>query len=163
LPFGRRVVVDIAHSGHDVFVAEASDTGWTDTAFGASADAAAGAIWPLSHAGFGAWRDRHGRDPYGVARTQKRHIAGANALFALTPDFLADRATVVAALGIDLADIVVASGRVRDGPELVAEKKKGAAILSALGRPNRLLLSGIIRLGVDREYWGPPISTPSHP
>ena len=58
-------------------------------------------------------------------------------------------------LGIDLADIAQAAGRVRDGPELVAEGEKGAAILSALGRPNRLLLPGIIRLGVDRKYWGP--------
>lgn len=68
---------------------------------------------------------------------------------------MAPLTTVVAALGIDLADIVVAAGRVRDGPELVAEGEKGAAILSALGQPNRLLLPGIIRLGVDREYWGP--------
>jgi hypothetical protein len=130
---------------------------WTETAFGASADAAVQVRWPLSHADDGAWRAEYGREPYGVARTQRRHVAAVNVLLALTPQLASERATVVAALGVDLAAITQAAGRVRDGPELVAEGEKGAAILSALGRPGRRLLAGINRLGIDREYWGPPV------
>lgn len=141
-----------------MIVAESGVDAWTETAFGASVDAAARVLWPVSHAESGMWRAEHGRDPYGVARTQRRHIAGVNALLALTPRLESERATVVAVLGVDLADISVAAGRVRDGPEVVVEGEKGAAILSAFGRPSRRLLSGINRLGVDREYWGPPVS-----
>lgn len=160
-PFGRRPVVDVSPAGHDVVVGAAPADPWTDTAFGAATDAAAHVIWPQSHADDGAWRAAYGREPYGTARTQRRHIAGINALFALTPKLDAERPTVVAALGLDLADIVVAAGRVRDGPELVAEGAKGADLLRALGTPRRRLLAGILRLGVDREYWGPPSTDPT--
>lgn len=157
-PFGRRTTVVISHAGFDLDDHDAGLGAWQQTAFEASSDAAAGCRWPDSAGEMGRWRREHGREPYGVARTQRRHIDGANILFALTSELEACQATVVAAIGVNLSDIIQASCRVRDGPCLMAEGKKGAAILSSLGPPRRHLLTGINRLGVDRGYWGPPIS-----
>jgi len=153
-------VVVVSHTGFDVDGHDVGLDAWTETAFGASSDAASGCRWPHSAAEVVAWRRQHEREPYGVARTQRRHIKGINTLFALTAEHAARQASVVAAIGVNLSDVVQAAGRVRDGPPLLAEGKKGAAILNTLGAPRRRLLSGICRLGVDREYWGPPISTP---
>lgn len=161
-PFGRRSVVAVSYAGFDIVGHEVGLGAWMSTAFGASSDAAASRVWPESRAGIVTWRTQYGRDPYGVARTQRRHIAGVNALFALTPEHAGEQAAVVAAIGVNLSDIVQASGRVRDGPLWEAEGKKGAAILSILGAPRRYLLSGINRLGTDRKYWGPPISAHHH-
>lgn len=157
-PFGRRSVLAISRAGFDITGHADGLDAWTATAFGASSDAAMSRVWPESRAGIGSWRIQHGRDPYGVARTQRRHIAGVNVLMALTSELAGEQAAVVAAIGLNLSDIIQASGRVRDGPFWEAEGKKGAAILSILGTPRRHLLSGINRLGVDRKYWGPPIS-----
>jgi len=159
-PYGRRRIVVVSHAGFDVEDHDAGLDAWTETAFGASSDADAGCRWPHSAAEVVAWRRRHEREPYGVARTQRRHIKGINTLFALTAEHAARQASVVAAIGVNLSDVVQAAGRVRDGPPLLAEGKKGAAILNTLGAPRRRLLAGICRLGVDREYWGPPISAP---
>jgi hypothetical protein len=162
-PFGRRGAVAVSHAGFDIAGHPAGLDAWTTTAFGASSDAASGRVWPETRAGIIAWRGEHERDPYGVARTQRRHMAGVNALFALTPELSSEQATVVAAIVVNLSDIVQASGRVRDGPFWEAEGKKGAAILSILGAPRRHLLTGINRLGADRKYWGPPISAHHQP
>lgn len=161
-PFGRRRAVVVSHAGFDVEDYGAGLDAWTETVFGASSDAAAGCRWPNSAADVVAWRVRYEREPYGVARTQRRHIEGVSALFALAPKLEGRQAGVVAAIGVNLSDIAQAAGRVRDGPALVAEGKKGAAILRILGTPRRRLLPGINRLGVDREYWGPPFSTNHH-
>lgn len=162
-PFGRRRVVILSPAGFDIDRHEVGLSAWTETAFGATADADAGCRWPHSSAEVVAWRGRYKREPYGVAKTQRRHIAGVNTLFALTLELKRCQESVVAAIGVNLSAVAQAAGRVRDGPALVAEGKKGAAILSALGAPCRRLLPGINRLGVDREFWGPPISTHSNP
>lgn len=161
-PFTRRRVVVVSPGGFDIAGQDAGLEAWTETVFGASADASSGCRWPNSGADVVAWRLRYGREPYGVARTQRRHIEGVCVLFALTPKLQNRQTGVVAAIGINLSDIAQTAGRVRDGPALVAEGEKGAAILRTLGAPCRRLLPGINRLGVDREYWGPPFSTNHH-
>jgi len=142
-------------AGFDVAPSGAGLDDWSDTACGAAVDASKSELWPQSGSGVQAWRLKYKRDPYGVARTQRRHIAGINLLFAVSTSNLNEQAAVVAAIGVDLSAIVQAAGRVRDGPSLVAEGSKGADILRSLGRPSRRLLPGITRLGISREYWGP--------
>ena len=156
-PFSRRIIVLVSPAGADVECNGAGLDDWTDTAFGASADASASIGWPSSSSRVPAWRLKHDREPYGVARTQRRHIAGINLLFALSSNSSDEQAEVVAAIGVDLSVIIQAAGRVRDGPSLVAEGRKGADILRALGRPSRRLLPGMIRLGISRAYWGPQV------
>jgi len=154
-PFLRRIIVHVSPAGFDVAPSGAGLDDWSDTACGAAVDASKSELWPQSGSGVQAWRLKYKRDPYGVARTQRRHIAGINLLFAVSTSNLNEQAAVVAAIGVDLSAIVQAAGRVRDGPSLVAEGSKGADILRSLGRPSRRLLPGITRLGISREYWGP--------
>jgi hypothetical protein len=154
-PYGRRCLVMLTpygfeHSGLGV-------DAWRETSFGASIEAALGVKWPKSAAEITAWRKTHLRDPYGVERTQKRHIAGVSSLFALPESFADQRPHVVAAIGNNLSDLTfTTSGRARDGPHWIEEGARGAAILRNLGTPRRSLLPGITRLGVDRGFWGKP-------
>jgi hypothetical protein len=98
----------------------------------------------------------HGSEPYGVARTQRRHISGANELFALSTELVNSRSRVVTITGVGMADLVSATTRARDGPDIVAQGAMSKEILQALGAPSRAVFTGISRLGVDREYWGRP-------
>lgn len=154
LPFGRRIVLAVAPSGLIIDDPGPGLDAWSETCFGATVEASQCLVWPASSGGARAWQMRHGHAPYGVRRTQLRHIAGANTLFGLSSALTSERPTVVAATGLNMSDIVQAAGRVRDGPLLVTEGMKGADILRALGPPNRRLLPGFVRLGIDREYWG---------
>lgn len=159
LPYGRRPMVHVSLAGVDIGGIAAGVEGWVETAVGAAVDAAAQRLWPVSAGGAREWEARYGREPYGVRRTQARHAVGAAALFALSDDLVEARAKVAALLGINLSVIAVAAGRARDGPPLVALGTKGAELLSAAGRPRLHLLSGMTRLGADRQYWGPPINS----
>lgn len=156
-PYSRRKNVEVSPGGFDIEGNFPDLTSWTDTSFGAAVDASELRIWPETWSEATNWRRKYGSEPYGVAKTQRRHIYGINNLFALTPDKLESQAKVVAVLGVDLSLIVQASGRVRDGPKIVAEGCKGAAVLRALGKSSRRLLPGITQLGFDCEYWGPQV------
>jgi hypothetical protein len=159
LPFGRRRMVHVSPDGFDVEDHAPGVESWGETAFGAAIDANASRLWPLSAGDFVAWEDRFGHAPYGVRRTQSRHVDGVLGLFAVHAELSAERARVAALLDLDLSAIVMAAKRSRDGPPLVASGAKGAELLSAAGRPSRRLLPGLIRLGADRQYWGPPQNT----
>jgi hypothetical protein len=156
-PFSRRINADVSLAGFDIEGGVEGLESWTHTSFGAAVDAEASRIWPASSSGIKKWSLKHGIEPYGVAKTQRRHIAGINSLFALSTHNSEDQAKVVATLGVNLSVLAQESGRVRDGPEIVAEGSKGAAVLSALGKSSRRLLPGITRLGFDRGYWGPQV------
>jgi len=149
-------MVHVTPDDLEVFDVGEPPEAWVETAFGAAVDAAARRPWPKSAGGFIAWRKRFGREPHGVFRTQLRHMDGALVLFALVDSIAADQPAVAAALGIDLSDVVMAARRIRDGPAWRAKGETGTDLLGAVGRPRRSLLSGFIRLGRDRRYWGPP-------
>ena len=159
LPFGRRPLVHVTASGFEVGGLGDGAEAWRETVFGGAVDASAKRLWPLTASGSKEWEDRHGREPYGVRRTQARHVKGVLGLLALTVELARERPTVAAVLEFDLSRIAVCAARPRDGPPLVACGAKGAELLSAVGRPRRRMLSGFVRLGADRQYWGPPINT----
>jgi hypothetical protein len=159
LPFGRRPVVCVTASGFDIGGLEDSVEAWADTAFGAAVDAGAKRLWPVTAGGCKEWEERYGREAYGVRRTQARHVAGVLMFMALSAELALERPKVAAVLDFDLSTIAVCAARPRDGPPLVACGAKGAELLSAVGRPCRRLLPGFVRLGADRQYWGPPINT----
>lgn len=158
-PYGRRPLVEITPAGLDVLGLEGGNEAWVETTFGAAVDADAKRPWPTAANGNAAWRERVGREPYGVRRTQRRHIAGMLRFFALVDDLVRERPRVAATIAIDLLDIVKAAGHARDGPAVVAKGAKGAELLRTIGAPRRQLLSGFVRLGADRGYWGPPNET----
>jgi hypothetical protein len=155
----RRIIVEVAPSGFDIEDKTNAIESWTQTSFGAAVDASAARVWPQSSApsGKAAWAQKYGWEPYGVAKTQRRHIAGINSLFGISANRLEDQSKVVAAIGVDLTVLVQAAGHPRDGPKMVAEGSKGVAVLRALGRSRRRLLPGITRLGFEREFWGPQV------
>ena len=155
MPFGRRQLVLVSPAGIDIESGEKGIDAWNDTAFGALSDASSGRLWPLSSGGNKAWYAHFGREPYGVLRTQKRHIKGALHLFALAENQVAERPHVVAELRINLSDIIDLTKRARDGPKVVIDSVKGAEILRIIGKPCGNLFSGICRLGLARRYWGP--------
>lgn len=159
LPFGRRPIVEVTASGFDVGGLEKGVEAWSETAFGAAVDAGVKRLWPVTAGGSKEWEKRYSRKPYGVRRTQARHVKGVLELMALSAELALERPTVAAALDFDLSRIAACAARPRDGPPLVACGAKGAELLSAAGRPRRRLLSGFVRLGADRQYWGPPIHT----
>jgi hypothetical protein len=159
LPFGRRPMAVVTHSGLDLIDGVRGPEAWTETAFGASVDASANRPWPLTRGGNMLWREKFGRDPYGVLRTQERHLVGANRLFALTNDLHSERGKVAAFLHIDLADVETTASRARDGPRLKVMGQMGVGLLSTIGQPRRRVLVGLVRLGADRRYWGPPNTT----
>ena len=80
LPYGRRAMAMVTHSGLDVICRESGLDLWIETAFGASVDASFDRAWPKSSGGKKAWFSRFGREPYGVLRTQLRHVGGVNRL-----------------------------------------------------------------------------------
>ncbi len=155
-PFGRRPIAEVAPDGSDVDGLEPGVEAWRDTAFGAAVDAAAQRPWPLTAGGIIKWRERFGVEPYGVRRTQLRHLEGSRRLFALDPDQTTEHPRVASTIQADLTDIVSASHRVRDGPGMVACGEGIVGLLSTLGHPGRRMLTGFDRLGVARGYWGPP-------
>lgn len=157
LPFGRRPMVHATPDDLDVFGFEKGLNAWSETAFGAVVDAAACRPWPVSAGDFRTWAERHGREPYGVLKTQYRHVSGVLDLFAITDDLVSERPAVAAALFMDMSDIEGAAGKIRDGPLLRCAGEKGAAVLSAAGAPRRRLLPGMTRLGATRRFWGPPL------
>ena len=159
LPFGRRPIVHVTASGFDVGGLGDGVEAWSETTFGAAVDAAAKRLWPLTAGGSQEWEKQHDRYPYGVRRTQARHVKGVLVLMALSDDLTLERPTVAAVLGFDLSQIAACAAKPRDGPPLVACGAKGAELLSAAGRPRRRVLRGFVRLGADRQYWGPPINT----
>ena len=153
-PYGRRTLVHVTPTGEDVMGLSVDVSSWGDSAFGASVDASRRWLWPLSFRGFREFELRYGHRPYGVRRTQMRHVEGVLRLFALFPDQESERPAVAAWQGIDLTLLAQAASRPRDGPPLVVGGAQGVAILSAIGRPRRGILPGMNRLGVAREYWG---------
>lgn len=157
LPFGRRPMVHVTPDNLDVLNSEDDLGAWSETAFGAVVDAAEHRPWPVAAGGFKAWAECHGREPYGVLKTQYRHVSGALDLFAITEDLAGERPAVAAALFMDMSDIEAAAQKIRDGPLLRCAGQKGAAVLSAVGAPRRRLLRGITRLGATRRFWGPPL------
>ena len=159
LPFGRRPIVHVTASGFDIAGLDIGVEAWGETAFGAAVDAGAKRLWPITAGGSKEWEERYGSCPYGVRRTQARHVNGILMLMALSTDLARERPKVTAVLDFDLSAIAVAATRPRDGPPLVACGAKGAELLSAAGRPCRRLLPGFVRLGADLQYWGPPINT----
>lgn len=156
LPFGRRPIIPLTSSGFDISGLGVLE-GWCETAFGAGVDAGQKRLWPLSAGGAREWEKTYGYSPYGVRRTQARHVAGALKLMALSVDLVDQRPKVAAVLGLDLSTIASCDARQRDGPPLVACGAKGAELLSAVGRPCQRLLSSFVRLGKDLQYWGSPI------
>lgn len=158
-PYARRPLVELTPEGFDIGQGAGASEGWRETAFGAAVDGSEGVRWPESAGQITAWSRLHGRMPYGVAKTQRRHIMGVNKLFALFPEQVYEHSVVASTFNeTGMAFLREVSGKARDGPWHKAEGAKGAAVLSALGTPCRRLLTGIDRLGVDRSYWGPPVT-----
>ncbi len=156
LPFGRRSIIPLTPSGFDIHGLGVSE-GWQETAFGASIDAGQKQLCPLGAGGAREWEKKYGYLPYGVRRTQARHITGVLRLMALRGDLEDQRPKVAAVLGLNLSAITSCAARPRDGPPLVACGAKGAELLSAVGRPCQRLLASFLRLGKDLQFWGPPI------
>lgn len=158
-PYGRRILLHVTPAGEEVSGLPASTSSWLDSAFGASVDASRWRLWPLSLGGSNDFAQQYGHHPYGVRRTQRRHVEGVLRLFSLLPGQEGEHPALAAWQDIDLSVLTQASSRPRDGPPLVVGGARGVAILSAIGRPRRQVLPGLIRIGVLREYWG-PIVTP---
>jgi len=93
LPFGRRPVVHVTASGFDVGGLEEGVEAWNETAFGAAVDAGAKRLWPVTAGGSKEWEERYSREPYGVRRTQARHVKGVLVLMALSAELAFERPT----------------------------------------------------------------------
>ena len=159
MPYGRRPMIIVTPTGLDITMPASGADAWNDTAFGAVSDAGMGRFWPKSSGDHKEWAARFGREAYGVLRTQVRHLSGANQLFALEMDLVKEQPRVAALLNINLSDIVATFRRARDGPKLKVAGQMGVELLSTVGQPRRRLLPGVVRLGSDRQYWGPPDSS----
>jgi hypothetical protein len=156
-PFSRRQNVPLSPNGFNIIFSSSESDQWQNTSFGAAIDAANLKFWPQMTGDIPAWTKKSGVIPYGVAKTQRRHIAGILALFALSPTSNNLQAKVVAELNLDLSILASAAIRVRDGPGIENCGTEGAAVLRSFVLSNRQLHSGIKRLGNVQKFWGPHV------
>jgi hypothetical protein len=156
-PYGRRCISDVAPNGEDILDKPSGLDAWRSSAFGAGVDASEKRMWPLTRGGARSFERRYGERPYGVRRTQQRHVAGALVLFALRVGMTGERAKVATHLRIDLSLIAETAMRPRDGPHLVAGGAQCVAMLTDLGPASRRVLTGLVRLGREPQYWGDSI------
>jgi hypothetical protein len=98
--------------------------------------------------------------PYGVFKTQRRHIAGISRLFRLD-DLSDDRARelVAARLPLGISTLKGSATRVRDGPvegRWRREGVEGTTITEKLTPPQRWLRH-LLELGAVVNFWGSPL------
>ncbi|MHB1951864.1 MAG: hypothetical protein ACYCQK_10375 [Acidiferrobacteraceae bacterium] len=170
--YGRRALVELAPDGSEVDISldvdpeddadaddgPSSDGGWwLETAFGAAIDAKNGRRWPLTSLGILTSPEPK---PYGVFRTQRRHLAGVLRLFRI--DDLSgdrDRELVAARLPVGTSTLKGSATRVRDGPEedrWQREGVEGTTITKKLTPPRRWL-KHLLELGAAVNFWGSPM------
>jgi hypothetical protein len=169
--YGRRPLVELAPDGSEIDVSPDVDPGddadaddgpssdgrWLESAFGAAIDAKNGRQWP---------RTSHGiltspePKPYGVFKTQKRHIAGILRLFRVDDQSGdRDRERVAARLPVGISTLKGSATRVRDGPEddrWQREGVEGTTITEKLTPPRRWL-KHLLELGAAVNFWGSPM------
>jgi len=130
---------------------------WRDTAFGAAIDAKNGLQWPLTALGIVTAPEPK---PYGVFKTQRRHIAGILRLFRIDAESNDKaRERVVARLPVGISSLNTSAARVRDGPREELWQRdggEGTAITKKLTPPKRWL-KNILELGAAVNFWGSPV------
>ena len=179
--FGRRPLVELAPDGSDFdsdsgldddddeedeeASGSASDL-WQDTAFGASIDADGGRQWPLTSLELikvielTELTEAKEPKPYGVFRTQQRHIAGVLHLFRL--DSESDnraREGVAAKLPVSLSLLNNSASKIRDGPADDNWQRDGIVSTTITQKlmPPRRWLKHLLELGAAINFWGSPM------
>ena len=90
-------------------------------------------------------------------RTQRRHIAGAIRLFGLNIcATLRDREVVHHLIHVGLSRLEAGAKKIREGPSLIEQGVEGVRVLEQLPTI-RLMMTGLLTLGVNQGYWGPAL------
>jgi hypothetical protein len=153
VPYGRQLLLLVDHAGGEVFP-EGSQSPLQNTLFNAALDASNELLWPEEV--------QLGPLPEGgVAeqsrRTQRRHIAGALRLLGLnTSATLENREVVASHLNIGVTRLEAGAKKVRDGPSLIVQGMEAVQVLEQLS-VIRLMMIGLLTLGVNQGYWGPAL------
>lgn len=152
-PYARQRLAPVDHSGYAI-EQERGPTPWSDTVFAASLDASNNHLWPEEvHLGPSREDGLMARS----RRTQRRHIAGAIRLFGLNISAtLRDREVVDHLIHVGLSRLEAGAKKIREGPSLIEQGVEGVRVLEQLPTI-RLMMTGLLTLGVNQGYWGPAL------
>lgn len=158
VPYGRKQLALVGHSG-GVVETEESLSSWRDTVFEATLDASEKRLWP-EEVQLGPMPDPEDRQQ--SRRTQRRHVAGAMKLFGFTRSQSAREREIISHLiQISVSRLEAGAQKIRAGPSLFVKGEEGVQVLGQL--PGiRLMMSGLLALGLNQGYWGPALLQQQH-
>ena len=151
-PYARSLLVLVDHNGH-ILKPEASVSCWIDTVFEAAVEASNKHLWP-EEVELGPQVDRLTGQS---RRTQRRHVAGVMRLFGFNISATTREREVVAGLtGIGVTRLEEGVKKIREGPTLIVQGLEAVQVLEQLP-VLRLMMTGLLTLGINQGYWGPAL------